>query len=124
MASMKLNHLNLCVPNPKQASQFFVDYFGFQRANTNGLDTIVVLFGEDGFVLALSNFDKKSVPVYPNGFHFGFIQETREQVDNLYEHLHAAGFASEAPRSLHGSWTFYFNAPGDILVEVQYVPER
>lgn len=124
MPTMKLNHLNLAVPDPRQTSQFFVDYFGFQRANTNGLDTIAVLFGEDGFVFALSNFDKKSAPVYPAGFHFGFIQESREQVDSIYERLHAAGFASSAPRAIHGSWTFYFNAPGDILVEVQYLLER
>ena len=124
MTNMKLNHLNLYVRDPRQTSQFFIDYFGFGRGNTNGLDTIAVIHGEDGFVLALSNFDKKTVPVYPNGFHFGFIQETREQVDSIYARLNAAGFASEAPRALHGSWTFYFNAPGDILVEVQYLLER
>jgi lactoylglutathione lyase len=124
MPTMKLNHLNLCVPDPRQTSQFFVDYFGFRRGNTNGLDTIAVIFGEDDFVLALSNFDKKAAPVYPNGFHFGFIQESREQVDSMYARLHEAGFAAEAPRSLHGSWTFYFNAPGDILVEVQHLNER
>ncbi|MFN8440824.1 MAG: VOC family protein [Caldilineaceae bacterium] len=124
MPTMKLNHLNVCVSDPRTTSQFFVEQFGFQRANTNGLDTLAVLHGEDGFVLILSNFDKKNVPVYPNGFHFGFIQENREQVDGIYERLHAAGFANEAPRSVHGSWTFYFKAPGDILVEVQSVLER
>jgi len=124
MTAMKLNHLNVIVPDPKQTSQFFVDYFGFRRANSNGLDTIAVLFGEDGFVLALSNFDKTNVPVYPPGFHFGFIQDTQEQVDSLYERLHAAGFATETPRSFHGSWTFYFNAPGDVSVEVQCLLKR
>lgn len=124
MPTMKLNHLNVCVSDPRTTSQFFVDHFGFQRANTNGLDTLAVLRGEDDFVLILSNFDKQNVPVYPNGFHFGFIRESREEVDALYVHLHSAGFASEAPRAVHGSWTFYFNAPGDILVEVQSVIPR
>lgn len=124
MTTMKLNHLNVCVSDPKATSQFFVDHFGFQRTNTNGLDTLAVLSGEDGFVLICTNFDKKNVPVYPNGFHFGFIQENCGQVDSIYERLHAAGFAHEPPRALHGSWTFYFKAPGDILVEVQSVMER
>ena len=115
---MKLNHLNLCVSDPKQTSQFFIDHFGFQRGNTHALDTLAVIHGDDGFVFVLSNFDKKTTPVYPDGFHVGFIQDTKEQVDSMYERLHAAGFATEAPKALHGSWTFYFNAPDNILVEV------
>ncbi|MBX3013698.1 MAG: VOC family protein [Caldilineaceae bacterium] len=124
MTTMKLNHLNVCVTDPRASSQFFVDYFGFQRANTNGLDTLAVLHGEDHFVLILSNFDKQNVPVYPNGFHFGFIRESQGEVDAMYARLAAAGFATEAPRAVHGSWSFYFNAPGDILVEVQAVLPR
>lgn len=124
MSTMKLNHLNVCVSDSRATSQFFVDYFGFQRANTQGLDTLAVLYGEDGFVLILSNFDKQNTPVYPNGFHFGFIRESRDEVDAMYTRLQAAGFASEAPRAVHGSWTFYFQAPGDILVEVQAVLPR
>jgi len=124
MSTMKLNHLNVCVTDPRASSQFFVDHFGFQRANTNGLDTLAVLHGEDDFVLILSNFDKQNVPVYPNGFHFGFIRESRDEVDAMYGRLQEAGFAGEAPRAVHGSWTFYFQAPGDILVEVQAVLPR
>ena len=35
----------------------------------------------------------------------------------MYERLHTAGFASEAPRSLHGSWTF--NVQGTCPVTTQ-----
>ena len=57
-------------------------------------------------------------------FFFGFIRESRDEVDAMYVRLQEAGFASEAPRAVHGSWSFYFKAPGDILVEVQSVIPR
>ena len=55
---MKLNHLNLSVPNVSETREFFETYFGFRCVVNRGRDTLAVLVGDDGFVLALSNFDK------------------------------------------------------------------
>ena len=83
-----------------------------------GRDTLAVLVDEAGFSLILSNFDRQHPPVYPKDFHLGFIQESKEQVEGLHQRLVAAGHEAAQPRSMHGSWGFYFHAPGEILIEV------
>ena len=44
-------------------------------------DRIAVLTDESGFVLTLANFDKVDKVEYPGAFHIGFMQESRERVD-------------------------------------------
>ncbi|HEY5078842.1 MAG TPA: VOC family protein [Opitutaceae bacterium] len=116
---MKLKHLNICTAEVGAAADFFVKYFGFTRIPTRAPDDVAVVHDDDGFSLLFSNFDKKSKPTYPEGFHFGFILDTREEVNRLFGRLQAAGFASKPPREMHGSWTFYFRPPGDFTLEVQ-----
>jgi catechol 2,3-dioxygenase-like lactoylglutathione lyase family enzyme len=115
---MKLNHLNLSVPDVPQTSRFFEEFFGFRCEERKGRDALAVLYEESGFALTLSNFDRKNKPEYPKGFHVGFLQETKEQVEAIYKRLEAAGYQIEAPQGMHGSWGFYFAAPGEIQVEV------
>ncbi len=68
---MKLNHLNLSVPDVSAASQFFVDYFGLNVGKKIS-DVMIILEDDDGFVLNLQHF-KREVK-YPDflGFHVGF----------------------------------------------------
>jgi catechol 2,3-dioxygenase-like lactoylglutathione lyase family enzyme len=115
---MRLNHLNLAVPDVTQTTQFFETYFGFRCVSGRGGGAIAILLDESGFVLALSNFDKATHVEYPGAFHVGFHQESREQVDALYQRLKNDGFDAKPPREFHGAWTFYFRAPGGFLVEV------
>lgn len=115
---MKLNHLNLSVPDVSQSRAFFETYFGFRCVAERGRNTIAVLVGEDGFVLTLSNFEHTTTVEYPSGFHVGFILESRERVNAMYDTLKEAGFEAEPPRVFHGSWTFYLQSPGGVLVEV------
>jgi catechol 2,3-dioxygenase-like lactoylglutathione lyase family enzyme len=115
---MRLNHLNLTVPDVPETQAFFETYFGFRRVAQMGRDTIAVLVDESGFILTLNNFDKATEVEYPGAFHIGFMQESRQQVDEMYERLKSAGLAAEAPKEFHGAWTFYFRAPGGFLVEV------
>ena len=115
---MVLNHLNLTVPDVRRTREFFETYFGFRCVAERGRDALAVLIGESGFVLTLNNFDKLAKVEYPGGFHVGFIQESRERVDQVYQQLKAGGFDAEPPREFHGAWTFYFRAPGGFLVEV------
>ena len=37
----------------------------------------------------------------------------------VYRELNSAGLASEPPSKMHRSWTFYFNLPGNVMIEVQ-----
>ncbi len=105
---MRLNHLNLAVPNVPQTREFFETYFGFRCIATPGRDTLAILVDDSGFLLNLSNFDKPTEVEYPGGFHIGFMQESREQVNEIHARLKAGGFDVEPPREYHGAWTFYF----------------
>jgi lactoylglutathione lyase len=115
---MRLNHLNLTVPDVPKSKEFFETYFGFRCVMETGRDALAVLIDESRFVLTLNNFDKATEVEYPGAFHIGFMQESREQVDAIYERLKADGFDAEPPKEFHGGWTFYFRAPGGFLVEV------
>ena len=120
---MALNHLNLTVPDVKQTRDFFETYFGFRRITGREDDSLVVMVDESGFVLTLNNFDKAAEVEYPGAFHIGFRQDSREQVDEIHRRLRAGGIDAKPPHEFHGAWTFYFRAPGGVLVEVFHQPE-
>ena len=115
---MRLNHVNLTVPDVSRTRDFFETYFGFRCIAAKGRDALAVLVDESGFVLTLNNFENATQVEYPGAFHIGFMQESREQVNVLHDRLKSGGFDVEPPKEFHGAWTFYFRAPGDFLVEV------
>jgi hypothetical protein len=55
---------------------------------------------------------------YPASFHVGFIQPNPERVDEINRRLKEDGYDVPPPSRQHGSWTFYFRAPGGFTVEV------
>ena len=122
---MRLNHLDLTVPNVAQSRAFFETYFGLRCivSVSRGNDDLVVLTDEAGFALTLNNFDKTQVE-YPGGFHIGFMQDSRESVDEIYERLKSDGFDVESPREFHGAWTFFFRSPGGFDIEVLHQFQR
>ena len=69
-----------------------------------------MLIDESGFVLTLNNFEKATEVEYPGAFHIGFMQESRERVDEMHRRLKADGFDVKTPKEFHGAWTFYFRA--------------
>jgi catechol 2,3-dioxygenase-like lactoylglutathione lyase family enzyme len=116
---LQLNHLNLCVPNLADAVSFFETFFDFRYLETKGRDTLAVLEGQGSFTLVLSNFNKEVTPVYPDGFHIGFLVKTPEEVQHKYDQLIQAGLEiPHAPRTMHGAHAFYCIAPGLLLIEV------
>jgi lactoylglutathione lyase len=115
---MRLNHVNLTVPDVSRTREFFETYFGFRSLVLKGRDALAVLVDETGFILTLNNFDKATEVEYPGAFHIGFMQESRERVDEMYKRLTSGGFEVDPPKEFHGAWTFYFRAPGGFLVEV------
>jgi catechol 2,3-dioxygenase-like lactoylglutathione lyase family enzyme len=113
-----LNHLNLAVSDVQPARAFLVKYFGLRTEGKPGNDTIAILRDDNGLVLTLTNVDRAAEVQYPGAFHVGFIQESREKVDEINRRLREDGFAVDPPQKLHGSWTFYFRAPGGFVIEV------
>jgi hypothetical protein len=73
-----------------------------------------MLFDDDGLVLTLI---KAGQAKYPSTFHIGFVQESEERVNEIYQRLKDDGFDVAPPQRLH-AWTFYVQAPGGFAVEV------
>ncbi|MFN3651026.1 MAG: VOC family protein [Armatimonadota bacterium] len=117
---MTLNHLNLTVTDAAEAASFLEKYFGlrpFDGAPPHSA-TMAFLRDDRGFILSLFR-GKRDVPVeYPGFFHIGFTQPSQEAVNELYRRLKDDGYDVPMPERQHGSWTFYFIAPGGFRIEV------
>ncbi|PKO12727.1 MAG: glyoxalase [Chloroflexi bacterium HGW-Chloroflexi-10] len=116
---MKLNHINLTVTNPIATQAFLVKYFQLKLMGKEN-DTISFLSDDNGMVISLANMKlgMESEVQYPATFHIGFIQESEERVNEINQQLQVDGFNVPAPSRQHGSWTFYFLAPGGFTIEV------
>jgi len=114
---MKLDHINLPVADVSATRDFFEKYFGF-RCIAEPTDANVVLMDNAGLVLTISNFDHADKVTYPKWFHVGFMQESDDKVDDIYDQLKSAGMQPGKPKNMHGARTFYFTAPGGFTVEV------
>ena len=111
-----LNHLNLVVPDPDAAEAFFTTYFAFTVRTRHR--ALIVLDGADGFVLVLMRA-RESAPAYPAGFHVGFLVHDEAAVDAEYARLTAAGLdLPKPPRSMRGTYGFYFTALDEVLFEI------
>jgi lactoylglutathione lyase len=115
---VKLNHLNLAVTDVQRAREFLIKYFGLDPEGMPGNDRIGFVRDENGMVLTLTNLDRATEVHYPETFHIGFIQESRERVDEINRRLKEDGYDVPPPSKIHGSWTFYFLAPGGFVIEV------
>jgi catechol 2,3-dioxygenase-like lactoylglutathione lyase family enzyme len=116
---MKLNHLNLTVTDVPEAAKFLEKYFGLRHIEGAPRDeSLDVLLDDDGLVLTLMRVGQATEVWYPASFHVGFIQPSAESVDELNQRLKDDGYDPKPPRRFHGSWTFYFKAPGGFTIEV------
>jgi lactoylglutathione lyase len=115
---MKLNHLKLAVTDVPATRAFLEKYFGMRDGGGN--NNIAFLADENGMVLTLTSMKVgREVEVrYPATFHIGFIQESEDRVDEIHARLKGDGFDVPPPSRQHGSWTFYFLAPGGVTIEV------
>ncbi|NQX66390.1 VOC family protein [Paenibacillus alba] len=110
---MKINHLNLTVTDVIEVKNFLETYFGL-TTNVSAGKAFVAMTDNDGFLLNLMH--GKDIN-YPDTFHVGFPQENKQEVDNLNQRLKEDGIKVETPAIVHGSYTFYLQAPGGITLE-------
>jgi lactoylglutathione lyase len=115
---MKLNHLNLTVTNVPETQKFLQKYF--ELRDSGGNNNIAFLTDDNDLVLTLTSMKvgKETEVKYPATFHIGFIQESEERVNEINRRLREDGFDVPPPSRQHGSWTFYFPAPGGFTIEV------
>ena len=116
---MQLNHLNLTVDNSRIAGEFLVKYFGLKPMDgVRMTDAFAILRDEAGMILTLIKDYQGAQIVYPSNFHIGFAQPSEESVNEINARLKEDGYDVPAPSRQHGSWTFYFTAPGGYMIEV------
>ncbi len=115
---MRLNHLNLTVTEVLETQAFLAKYFGMKSGGGN--QNLAFLTDEGGMVLTLTSLKlaREDEVQYPRTFHIGFAQESEDQVNAIHERLKNDGFDVPPPSRQHGSWTFYFLAPGGFTIEV------
>jgi catechol 2,3-dioxygenase-like lactoylglutathione lyase family enzyme len=125
---MRLNHLDLHVPDVAATRDFFHDYFGLTEIETRGAGGLAILHDDAGLEVVISRpiekFGGGDTPTAGmNTYHIGFMQPSREEVDQLYLRLTAAGAEIwSEPQAIRGGWLFYCFAPGRILIEIGWRP--
>lgn len=120
--TMHLNHINLGVTDVPATVAMFETYFGL--APIPGFPAspkMAFMNDEHGMLLSLF---KVNDAAYPKIFHIGFMQPTREAVMAIHTLLAAGGFEPQTPREEHGRFTFYLDAPGGFMVEVNTMLAR
>lgn len=117
---MLLNHINLPVPDVATTAAFLRSFFGLSDFALRPTPVMALLTDGHGNIINISNFERVAEVSYPSSFHIGFLRSSREEVDAVYGQLTEAGYTASKPRSFHGSWTFYVEAPGGFTVEVQH----
>jgi catechol 2,3-dioxygenase-like lactoylglutathione lyase family enzyme len=121
---MRLNHLDLYVPDVVETSVFLTRHFGLQYNSAPDNTRLVILSDDAGLELVVSTpvpafGGTDHVKIKAETYHIGFLQDQKTDVDRLYESLLEAGAeVSAPPRAIRGGWLFYCTAPGRILIEV------
>lgn len=113
---MRLNHIDLQVPDVQQAAAFFVRWFGFALESNPHSPAMAILRGEGNFSLVLQR--RAEGERYPATFHVGFLLDTPDEVQAFHARAREAGLAiGELERNGRGTLS-YLRGPGDILIEV------
>lgn len=85
---MFLNHIDLHVTDVQSTATFFETFFGFALETSRTSPAIAVLRGDHDVQLVLQ---RHAAPVYPDGFHIGFLVDEVATVEATHRALTEAG---------------------------------
>jgi hypothetical protein len=133
---VRLNHINLCSSNVIKLANDLVTFFDFRlidngafasRAGSVGEQEFATVIAKDGFAIVITNIEPMpdGCSAYPDGFHFGLIQETREAVFDKHAELISAGVTpgpiNDGFEIWGATWTTFYSPLGDGLqIEINY----
>lgn len=121
---MRLNHLDLSVSDVAAEAAFLERFFGFHLLQSKGNGGMVILQGEDGFVLVLTRMGASAAEAYPKTFHIGFLVGSAAEVRAMHRRLSEAALPECSPvGEQRGSVLFYCRSPGGLLIEVGHRPD-
>ena len=121
---MKLNHLDLHVPDIAATADFLIEHLGLRLVEMRGANGLAILTDDEGLELVISYAIAKFGAADQSAskavsYHIGFIVADRAEVDAAYQRLKASDAELWGePREMRGGWAFYCLIPGHILVEV------
>ncbi len=120
---MRLNHLDLHVPDVAATTAFFTRYLGLTHRDTRANGGLAILTDGHGMEFVLSHaIEKFGTADQSQGlvtYHVGFIVPDRAAVDTIFAAMHAEAIPlPHPPREIRGAYLFYVYAPGNILVEI------
>ncbi|MEO6015591.1 MAG: VOC family protein [Devosia sp.] len=120
---MRLNHIDLHVPDVQATTDFFVRYLGFTLIDTRANGGLAILSDGHGLELVLSRAIAKFGSEDQSqrstvSYHVGLIVETHAEVDAVHAAMRAGGVNVQEPSEMRGGWLFYCHAPGNVLVEI------
>jgi catechol 2,3-dioxygenase-like lactoylglutathione lyase family enzyme len=120
---MRLNHIDLHVPDVAATSDFLVNVFGLAEL-ARPSDALRILHDDAGLEIVISRpnpklggADAAAAGVFT--YHIGFVLPSRDEVDTQYRKVcKTVETPPRAPGPMRGGYAFYCEAPGRILVEV------
>jgi catechol 2,3-dioxygenase-like lactoylglutathione lyase family enzyme len=115
---LRLAHLNLAVSNREVARQFYMKWFGFDRVLAEYADGTLFVTDGTGFELAF----RETATRTSQGWHFGFLAASAEQVASLADRMRAEGhrvYAVDDDGSYRG---FKCHDPDGHEIEVYFEP--
>lgn len=122
-----LRHLALRVTDLKQSRDFYEKLFGMRVVWQPDEDNLYLSSGSDN--LALHQIPVEELGQYRAGRgqlldHFGFIMESPEAVDRLFERVEQSGARIVHPPKRHrdSSYSFYLADPDGNTIQVLYEP--
>jgi len=117
---MRLNHIDLQVPDVQAAATFFEQWLGFEHRSNRASPAIAILHGEGDFSLVLQR--RAEGESYPANFHVGFLLDDEARVLDFHRRAREAQLSiSDVQRNNRGTLT-YLRGPGEILIEVSCRP--
>jgi len=118
-----LRHLAMLVPNLEECERFYVDLLGMKVLHRAHADLVYLTCGNDN--LSLGRRKSGDPPDGPQRMdHFGFIVDSREEVDAWHDFLKSRGVVIVSPPSDHsdGARSFYCLDPAGNEVQPLYHP--
>ncbi len=120
-----LRHVALNVADLEISKTFYQTWFGMKVVWAPDAGNVYMSSGVDN--LALHQVPKERVPADRHGQfldHLGFIMDSPETVDQLYERVVEAGVEIIHHPKQHrdGSYSFYLADPDRIVIQVLYEP--
>ncbi len=119
MGLVGLRHLALRVSDPQASKQFYCDVFGMHVVWEPDPDNVYLSSGPDNLAL-----HRSPAPEAGALDHFGFIVDSKEDIDSLARDMRTRGVRLTAEPRDHrdGSRSFYCLDPDGLRIQVLWEP--